>query len=275
MNRILFVMCMALCLVFHVSCQDNVVNSDLCVEDLQLNGAEEKVQLLVEKARMGDTEAYLALAQCYCEGDGVAKSWMNMMSVYACYAQRTGAEFEDVLMFIEEGHPFRVLIELVEFHSSDEECSTKLNQIKQLLPAEAVVVELMEDGVGMGDSSILSVLREAENNGSELAMLLQAMYYEDNDDAEYEDCLMRNATKYPLLYIMLAEHSTRKYQSSNNLSDIQQAVNYYYKADEYGMLTRKSAIVLLNIYERFKETGGLEINEQEMKRLNDIATKIK
>ena len=28
-------------------------------------------------------------------------------------------------------------------------------------------------------------------------------------------------------------------------------------------------------FERFKETDGLEINEQEMKRLNDIATKIK
>ena len=40
-----------------------------------------KVQKHIEKAKDGDTEACKSLAICYRDGDGVEKSWINMV----CY----------------------------------------------------------------------------------------------------------------------------------------------------------------------------------------------
>lgn len=118
----------------------------------------------------------------------------------------------------------------------------------------------------------LSVIREAENEGSELAALIQIAYYEEKDmKDDYEQCLIRLAEKYPFLNLQIGKLYIEKYWETKDFSDIQKAIEYYYKADAYAMLTPRFACGLISIYEHFGKKGLLSCDEQEMERLKNTA----
>lgn len=121
-------------------------------------------------------------------------------------------------------------------------------------------------------TSALSTIREAENEGSELAVIFQAIYYDEaKDKTGQEECLTRIAEKYPFFNLLLGESYARKYSETEDFSYIQKAIECYYKADIYGMLLPKYANALWGMYDYFGQKGMLEYEEQEVERLKVLA----
>lgn len=273
MNRFFTILCMASLLVFHTSCNDSVMDLESPSAEMKTRTVDQSVQNLIQQARQGDVEAYNSLALCYRDGDGVEKSWLNMLCMYAIYSQKTGGDIENVVELFDEGHPFRLLFDIMDSPSFNEDVEAKLEQLKQSAPAEAKAIEAAKKAFSMEEAtSALSTIREAENEGSELAVIFQAIYYDETKDKTgQEECLTRIADKYPFFNLLLGESYARKYGETEDFSYIQKAIECYYKADAHGMLIPKYANALWGMYDYFGQKGMLEYDEQEVERLKVLA----
>lgn len=241
--------------------------------EIKTRTVDQRVQNLIQQARQGDVEAYNSLALCYRDGDGVEKSWLNMMCMYAIYSQKTGGDIENVIELFEEEHLFRLLFEITDSPSFNEKVEAKLEQLKQLAPAEAKAIEAAKKALSMDEAvTAMSLMREAEDEGSEMAVVFQAIYYEEAEDKTgQEKCLTRIAEKYPFFNLLLGESYVKKYGECEDFSYIQKAIDCYYKADAYGMLIPKYANALWGMFDYFGQKGMLEYNEQEVERLKVLA----
>ena len=273
MNRLFTILCMVPMLVFHTSCNDSVMDIESPSVDLKTRAVDQRVQNLIQQARLGDVEAYNSLALCYRDGDGVEKSWLNMLCMYAIYCQKTGGDIEDIIELFEEGNPFRLIFETVEMPYSNEEIEAKIELLRLSAPAEAKAVEAAKNAFSLEDAtSALNIIREAEAEGSELAVIFQAAYYDQaTDKTGQEEYLTRIAEQYPFFNQLLGDLYAKQYGDSDDFSYIQKAIECYYKADAYGMLLPKYANTLLGMYDYFGQKGLLEYDEQEVKRLKILA----
>ena len=195
-----------------------------------------------------------------------------MICMYAIYCQKTGGDIEDIIELFEEGNPFRLIFETVEMPYSDAEIEAKIDQLRQSAPAEAKAVEAAINAFSLEDATFaLNTIREAEAEGSELAVIFQAAYYDRaTDKTAQEEYLTRIAEKYPFFYQQLGALHSVKYRDDKDFSHIQKAIECYRNADEYGMLTRRYANELLGLYEYFGNKGMLERDKKEMTRLDNI-----
>ena len=198
-----------------------------------------------------------------------------MLCMYAIYAQKTGREFEDVIEVSKDGNYSWVIYEIMDSPSSDEEIEAQLQWLKQVAPAEVKAVEAAKKADSMSDvASAMAIIREAEDEGSELAVILQLTYYQEGEDKSgFEEYLLRVAGKYPVLNLMLGDLCVGRYRESKDIANIHDAIAYYYKADACGMLVPKYADVLLNLYDYFMQKGELECDDQELERLRVLAQK--
>ena len=273
MNRLFTILCMVYMLVFHTSCNDSVMDIESPSVELKTRAVDQRVQNVIQQARQGDVEAYNSLALCYRDGDGIEKSWLNMLCMYAIYCQKTGGDIEDIIELFEEGNPFRLIFETVETSCSNEEIEAKIELLRLSAPAEAKAVEAAKNAFSLEDAtSALNIIREAEAEGSELAVIFQAAYYEQaTDKTGQEEYLTRIAEKYPFFNQLLGDLYAKQYGDSDEFSYIQKAIECYYKADAYGMLLPKYANTLWGMYDYFGQKGLLEYDEQEVKRLKILA----
>ena len=273
MNRLFTIFCLVSMLVFHTSCNDSVMDIESPSVELKTRAVDQRVQNLIQQVRQGDVEAYNSLALCYRDGDGIEKSWLNMICMYAIYCQKTGGDIEDIIELFEEGNPFRLIFETVEMPYSDAEIEAKIDQLRQSAPAEAKAVEAAINAFSLEDATFaLNTIREAEAEGSELAVIFQAAYYDRaTDKTGQEEYLTRIAEQYPFFNQLLGDLYAKQYGDSNDFSYIQKAIECYYKADAYGMLLPKYANTLWGMYDYFGQKGLLEYDEQEVKRLKILA----
>lgn len=272
MNRLFTILSVVSLLVFHTSCNDRVKGSESTSVDIATRNVSQKVQNLIQRARQGDVEAYKALTLCYRDGDGIEKCFLNMLCMYGLYNPEVDDCIDGIVGLIEEGHPFRLLAEVIDT-PVNEETETKLAQLRQLAPAEAKAVEIAKKIFSAEEAAAaMSTFREIEAEGSESAAIYQAIYYSESEDKTgQEECLIRIAEKYPHFNLPLGELYATKYNENEDFTYIQKAVECYYKADAYGMLTPKYAEALLSIYDYFGQKGLLEYDEQEIERLKVLA----
>ncbi len=269
MNRLFTILCMVSLLVFHTTCNASVMDLESPDTEIKTRAAEQRVQNLIQQARQGDVEAYNSLALCYRDGDGVEKNWLNMICMYSIYSQKTGRDIKDIVELFDEGHHFRLLFEIMDSPSFNEELEAKLERLKQSAPAEAKAIEAAKKAFSMEEAtSALSTIREAEDEGSELAVIFQVIYYDKAEDKTgLEEYLTRIVEKYPFFNLLLGESYAQKYSETEDFSYIQKAIECYYKADAHGMLVPKFANLLWGMYDYFGQKGMLEYDEQEIERL--------
>ena len=273
MNRLFTIICMVSMLVFHTSCNDSVMDIESPGLELKTRSVDQRVQNLIQQARQGDVEAYNSLALCYRDGDAVEQSWLNMICMYAIYCQKTGGDIEDIIELFEERNPFRLIFETVEMPYSNEEIEAKIELLRLSAPAEAKAVEAAKNAFSLEDAtSALNIIREAEAEGSELAVIFQAAYYDQvTDKTGQKEYLTRIAEKYPFFNQLLGDLYAKQYGDSDDFSYIKKAIECYYKADAYGMLLPKYANSLWGMYDYFGQKGLLEYDEQEVERLKILA----
>lgn len=226
---------------------------------------------IFQQARLGDAEAYKSLAICYRDGVQVDKSWLNMFCMYEIYCDKTCGKLDGIIDLLDEGHPFRLLTEVI-FSSSSGGMDSLLVELREVWPVEAEAVEAAMELYTIEDESVvMKLMRKLEDKGSELAVVWQWIYYDEASDKKgQEKCYIRLAKKYPAFNLLLGDIYLERYDESDDFSDVLKAIDYYYKADAYGMLGPTYANRLLGLYDYYGKKSMLRCDDEERIRLENI-----
>lgn len=272
MNRLFVISCMVTLLFCHTSCQDGAEEFQGPSVELEKECQELNVQRLVQQARDGNSDAYMALALCYKDGEGVEESMLNMMFMYIQYCIRTGARIDGIKNLFDKDDPFLLVYDILDASSLHELSLAKLEALKQLNPAEAKAIESAMAVISLEEAKdALQTLREAEKEGSEMAVIFQALYYNKagyGDDAK--DFFAGIAGRYPFANQFLCEIYTDEYSHSKDPSLIYKAIECCHKAEANAMLVPKYASMLAGLY-TYSEENGLSVpGKLDEEKLNMI-----
>lgn len=250
-----------------VSCTDQLVMDEVAGEFAEQTPASE-VATLMEKARWGDGQAYLKLAECYRDGKGVKQDFVGMLSMAAMACQYGGINHvEDFLYSLPENSEYRLAIEVL--YKSDEE---KMEEAEVL--ADCLVEQGAVDGCTMkgimtmerGDSlEGKRLIEQGAENGSSLAeMLLCFPNWRDCNKPDMKK-LTALAERIPWACNLLGDICSDK--ENVDLMNERLAAYYYMKADEQACLTKRGAQYLLIYHLTHKDSSLSESDFERIKKL--------
>ena len=250
------------------SCSDqfNVENvTDAALEP----SADSDVSALMEKARWGDGEAYVKLADCYRDGKGVKQDFINMLAM-ASFADEYGgiSRMEDYISSLPEESEYRLVFDTMEkvCGNKQEEGLAMANKLIERNCAEGYTVKgiiLSEQGNREEGKHLLERAAEKGSGFAELYLCIPDLKTKQNTDI---DRLTALAERMPLANASLAKRYTGK--DNPDLKDEQLAAYYYMKADEKACLSKDGARWLLAYH---RNGGNLQLGAKDIERLELLA----
>lgn len=223
------------------------------------------IDALVARARWGNGEAFLQLADCYKDGIGVQSDLLGMMYTVA-QARALGAiETEnDYLLRISDDNVFKFLFELLNKNPRElrEKKDSILPRLNMLDSPDALAVSGIVS-IENGDSvKGLDKIRKAAQNGSNFAILLNASLDKNGELNPDIHQLEQVAERVPLAYKMLG----RIYLSSDKDGNIEEkrAAYYYQKAEKHALLFKREARWLLSYH---NDGGEIQLDNEDVRRL--------
>lgn len=257
------------------SCSDQYVMEEVAVEPVGLAAESEvlapasEFNALVEKARRGDGEAYLKLADCYLNGNGVKKDFVKMIGMIS-FAHDYGAiaSVNDYFGKLPDESEFRLFFDAI--------CKIddKKEEEAQIL-ADRLVAESSPDGLVLkgilslecGDSlEADQYFVSASEQGNELAELLLCVPDWRDGVNPNKKMLSSLADKNPVACYILANHFSG--QNGEPIRDEHLAAYYYLKADKMAFLDQRAAGWLLNYHQN---GGNVVLPEKDVQRLKKLA----
>lgn len=253
-----------------VSCSDtqlaesiaDVKESEFVKEDA--NGSA-VINALVERARWGDGQAYLQLADCYRDGIGVKKDFLGMM-VMVEQARAHGAihDEKEYMAQIPDDNDIKRFCNLID-KSSDQLREGKDSIMAQLATIDSPDAHALFGVlcVESGDSIRgFEIIRDASERGSNFAALLNALPDWKGNIQPDKVKLEQLAERIPLAYNLLGKLSLKP--DENGMIDERKVAYYYMKADEHALLSQREARWLLAYH---KDVGIPQLTESDVKRL--------
>lgn len=251
-----------------VSCTDQQF-LDETLANKALLPTENEFNALIEQARWGDGQAYLKLADCYRDGKGVKKDFINMLSMMALAKQYGGIKrMEDYLMAMPNESEFKLILEAIDLYEH-----------KKIEESQAMTELLIAQGSPDGYSveSIIAVERgdtlegkrlmeQAALQGSTYAELLLCIPEWRGANNPNVEKLKSLVDSVPLACKLLADIYTGNDYAS--IKNERLAIYYYLKADEQACLGRRGASWLLNYH---RNGGQLQLTERDIQRLQKLA----
>ena len=240
----------------------DVKESELVKENA--NGSAE-INALVERARWGDGQAYLQLADCYRDGIGVKKDFLGMM-VMVEQARAHGAihDEKEYMAQIPDDNDIKRFCNLID-KSSDQLREGKDSIMAQLATIDSPDAHALFGVlcVESGDSIRgFEIIRDASERGSDFAALLNALPDWKGNIQPDKMKLEQLAERIPLAYKLLGKLSLKP--DENGIIDERKTAYYYMKADEHALLSRREARWLLAYH---KDVGIPQLTESDVKRL--------
>lgn len=240
----------------------DVKESELVKENA--NGSAE-INALVERARWGDGQAYLQLADCYRDGIGVKKDFLGMM-VMVEQARAHGAihDEKEYMAQIPDDNDIKRFCNLID-KSSDQLREGKDSIMAQLATIDSPDAHALFGVlcVESGDSIRgFEIIRDASERGSNFAALLNALPDWKGNIQPDKVKLEQLAERIPLAYNLLGKLSLKP--DENGMIDERKVAYYYMKADEHALLSRREARWLLAYH---KDVGIPQLTESDVKRL--------
>ena len=240
----------------------DVKESELVKEDA--NGSA-VINALVERARWGDGQAYLQLADCYRDGIGVKKDFLGMM-VMVEQARAHGAihDEKEYMAQIPDDNDIKRFCNLIN-KSSDQLREGKDSIMAQLATIDSPDAHALFGVlcVESGDSIRgFEIIRDASERGSNFAALLNALPDWKGNIQPDKVKLEQLAERIPLAYNLLGKLSLKP--DENGMIDERKVAYYYMKADEHALLSRREARWLLAYH---KDVGIPQLTESDVKRL--------
>lgn len=240
----------------------DVKEADLVKENA--NGSAE-INALVERARWGDGQAYLQLADCYRDGIGVKKDFLGMM-VMVEQARAHGAihDEKEYMTQIPDDNDIKRFCNLMD-KSSDQLREGNDSIMAQLTTIDSPDAHALFGVlcVEIGDSIRgFEIIRDASERGSDFAALLNALPDWKGNIQPDKMKLEQLAERIPLAYKLLGKLSLKP--DENGMIDERKVAYYYMKADEHALLSRREARWLLAYH---KDVGIPGLTDSDVKRL--------
>lgn len=240
----------------------DVKEADLVKENA--NGSAE-INALVERARWGDGQAYLQLADCYRDGIGVKKDFLGMM-VMVEQARAHGAihDEKEYMTQIPDDNDIKRFCNLMD-KSSDQLREGNDSIMAQLATIDSPDAHALFGVlcVEIGDSIRgFEIIRDASERGSDFAALLNALPDWKGNIQPDKMKLEQLAERIPLAYKLLGKLSLKP--DENGMIDERKVAYYYMKADEHALLSRREARWLLAYH---KDVGIPGMTDSDVKRL--------
>lgn len=253
------------------SCSDHQLVEYVVEEETTVQAPVSEFETLREKARWGDGQAYLRLADCYRLGIGVKSDFIGMLSMAAMAQEYGGIQrMENYLDSISKESEFRMLIDAIDSYGKkqvDEAVALKDQLVSQGSPEGYTVSGIMakEHGDSIEGESLLTT---AANEGSSFAALL--LCFQDWRDSIKPEVtkLELLADKIPWVNKVLGDlYSGQKDGCQRNDS---LAASYYLKADKEACLDRSGVKWLLD----YQRSGGeLHLDQNDLMRLQILSEK--
>lgn len=227
-----------------------------------------EIKALVERARWGDGQAYLQLADCYRDGIGVKKNFLGMLAMVE-QARVHGAIHDEMeyVTKIPEDNDIKRFCDLM-----DKNCSQLIEEkdsvMVQLATIDSPDVLAMYGVlcVESGDSIRgFEIIRDASERGSDFAALLNALLDWKGNIQPDKMKLEQLAERIPLAYKLLGKLSLKP--DENGIVDERKVAYYYMKADEHALLSQREAKWLLAYH---KDVSIPELTDSDVKRLESF-----
>ena len=251
-----------------VSCTDQLMVDEVAGEHAQQT-LESDVETLMEKARWGDGQAYVKLADCYRDGKGVKQDFINMLAM-ASFANECGgiSRIEDYLSFLPEESEYRLVFDAMEKFcgNKQEEGFAMAEKLIERDCAEGYTVKgiiLSEQGNREEGKHLLERAAEKGSGFAELYLCIPDLKTKQDTDIGRLTAL---AERMPLANASLAKIYTGK--ENPDLKNEQLAAYYYMKADEKACLSKDGARWLLAYH---RNGGNLQLSEKDIERLELLA----
>lgn len=230
---------------------------------------DQKVANLIEKVRHNDSKAYLELADCYREGIGVEKDFLN--TVFMVFlAEDYGAidKVENYFLNLSEDNYYGTLFKLLDkpYYYETNQVDSIFNVATGIKKSDLLAMHGLID-VQFGDSVRgFEKMGLAAANGSSLGILLSCF----NDYkliSVSPEKLTAIAERVPIAYILLGNIYIGVIDSNEEINR-KRAAEYFLKADEFGLLTKRRALWLYNY---LKDNSEIKTSEQELQRIRTLA----
>ena len=224
---------------------------------------------LIEQARWGDGQAFLKLADCYRDGNGVEKDFVGMLCMVSL-ADEFGSigRMEDYLKEMPEGSDFRTIFDAIE-KFEDKQVEEAKSMSEQLIakgsPDGYAVQGFMS--IESGDTlEGLRLMEQAASKGSSLAKLMLCIPEFHSDKTPDLEMLKTLSDDMPFANVVLAKMYTG--EDDERLKDESLAAHYFMKADKNACLTRRGAKWLMYYHRCVSE---LPLSGRDIQRLQILA----
>ena len=227
-----------------------------------------EIKALVERARWGDGQAYLQLADCYRDGIGVKKNFLGMLAMVE-QARVHGAIHDEMeyVTKIPEDNDIKRFCDLMN-KSCSQLIEEKDSVMVQLATIDSPDVLAMYGVlcVESGDSIRgFEIIKDASERGSDFAALLNALLDWKGNIQPDKMKLEQLAERIPLAYKLLGKLSLKP--DENGIFDERKVAYYYMKADEHALLSQREAKWLLAYH---KDVSIPELTDSDVKRLESF-----
>lgn len=251
-----------------ISCSDQLIVDEVAGEYVEQTSVSE-VSALIEKARWGDGEAYVKLADCYRDGKGVKQDFISMLGMVSFADEYGGVKrMEDYISSLPPKSEYKLV-----FDAMEKFCGKKNDDALMLADtliahkcAEGYTVKgiiLSEQGDKAEGKRLLELAVEEGSSFAALYLCVPGWHNEGSPDiAKLADL----AEKTPLANACLGKIYSGK--NNESIKDEKRAAYYYMKADEKACLSKDGARWLLSYY---RGGGNLDLNEKDIKRLEILA----
>lgn len=219
-----------------------------------------------EKARMGDSTAYLTMAELWLRDENVERGtfWALIM---ASQAEEWGAieSWADWALslpkYLPVHHVTEVLRDVAVHRFDDARAKGKRLQNEGFHPGWIEAVIAMERHE---KEKAASLCKQMTEDGSLLGRLLYGLSTNDKDS------MLAVVDELPMLYIQLAEKARYEEHGKDPDELSENVPKYYLKADEYACLNREGARLLLSYYEYLLCHDSLAVSPEEFARIKRL-----
>lgn len=224
-----------------------------------------RIRSLVDRARWGDGQAYLQLADCFRDGIGVKKDFLGMVCMVGQARDHDAIRNEDVYFSrLPDDNEYKRLFDLlnIPLYRQREQKDSILAQLSTMECPDALAfrgVKFVEGGDSVGG---FETIRKAAENGSNFAALLLTSPDMKRFD---KNKLEQIADKVPFVYTIVGGMCLDP--EENGPVDEKQAACYFLKAEKHAMLTKWKALWLLRYY---RNGGEVQLSDEDVKRLESL-----
>jgi TPR repeat protein len=253
-----------------------IVSATVCMgcTDLQFLGdaladfhqqkSNNEINTLIKQARWGDGQAFLKLADCYRDGNGVEKDFVGMISMLVQASEYGGIDsIEDYMKKMPEGSDFRIIFDAID--KFEKKQTDEAN-----LMAEQLIAKGSPDGytvqgimaIERGDTlEGRRLMGQAAVQGSTFAELILFFSEWNTHNTPNIKRLKELSDKMPLANVILAKFYAKSERNE------QLAAHYYLKADEKAFLGKKGARWLLSN----RQFIDMSLSKRDIERLQTLA----